>query len=99
MNEGIDLAITTAKVMTWNNLAASLAVHGISAAYNIAQLARYRVQYLSQMKAVSYGITNNGVILMEEYRREMCKHAFLAGLDCLYLLFSGLSQLQERRDL
>jgi len=93
MNEGIDLAFIGAKVATRENIAASLAVHGLSAAYNIAQLYRYRVAYLDGQRLLTNGVTQ-AITNTEQYQREVIKHSLLAGFDIISFF---LISFQDRR--
>ena len=96
MNE-IDMALMGAKVMTWNNKPASIAVHGLSVAYNIGQMTWYRMQFLNQMAALANGGTGYDINLANDYKREMYKHAFLTGLDCLVLFLAAMPEMKEQR--
>lgn len=96
MNE-IDMALMGAKVMTWNNKPASIAVHGLSVAYNIGQMTWYRMQYLNQVAALTNGGTVYDINLANDYKREMYKHAFLTGLDCLVIFLTAMSEMKEQR--
>ena len=70
MNENIDLAFTGAKLAAIGNEPASIAIHGASAAYNIGQMARYRVMYLNGQTVWQNGGSPAAVALTEQYRRE-----------------------------
>lgn len=81
MNEHIDLTFAGAKIAARNNEIASTAIHGVSAMYNIGQMARYRVMYFQEQNAYMSGGPNASCIFMEQYRREMWKHTVLTGID------------------
>ena len=91
MNEGIDIALVGAKVAASNNQTANLAVHALSASYNIAQIAHYR--------AMIAGLSNtqliNGVQIscnaLTQYRRDLIKHTVLASLDVFTLFMIGFA--------
>lgn len=85
MNEYIDLAIAGAKIATINNNPASITVHGLSAAYIIGQMARYRVLFLNGHSALQADRDRATIAISEQYRREMVK-AF--GLLVYRFLFS-----------
>ena len=97
MNEHIDLTFVGAKMATHDNEAASIAVHGMSAFYNIGQMARYRVLYFQEQYANMNGGPGASATHMEQYRREMCKHTVLASLDILSLFIKGLSGMKVGR--
>jgi len=94
MNEGIDIAFLGAKVAAKDNKAASIAVHGVSAAYNISQMFRYRVAYFDGQRLLTNGAVQSIIADTEQYRREMNKHLLLAGLDIISFF---LMSLQDRR--
>lgn len=95
MNEHIDLTFAAAKMATRNNEAASIAIHGVSAFYNVEQMARYRTLCYQEQ----YAIVNEGSCTlssnMEQYRREMWKHTVLASIDILSLFINGLSGIRN----
>ena len=93
MNEHIDLTFAGAKIAASNNEAASTAIHGLSAFYNIGQMARNRVMYFQERYAYLNGETGASATFMD--RREMWKHTVLAGIDILSLYIKGFS---GRRD-
>lgn len=81
MNEHIDLIFVGAKIAAHNNEIASTAIHGVSAMYNIGQMARYRVMYFQEQNAYMTGVPVALCNLMEQYRREMWKYTVLASID------------------
>lgn len=85
MNEGIDMALMGAKIASSKNQAASIAVHAISASYNIAQMARYRALNAEIMNVQPSGGVHC-VDIRNQYRRELLKHTVLSGLYVLSLL-------------
>lgn len=97
MNENIDIAFTSAKIATYNNAVASTTVHGLSALYNIGQMARYRVLYYQEQYAITNGGSAKSTIICEQYYREMWKHSVLAGIDILSLFFKGFSGIRDCR--
>lgn len=94
MNEGIDIGFVGAKIATRDNQAASVAVHALSASYNIAQIARYRAFCARYSKALCNGVQID-VDTMNQYRRELAKHTLLTGLDVVSLFLIGLSGRNE----
>lgn len=92
MNEHIDILMTTAKMATRKNEAASLTTHSMSAFYNISQMARYRYFYY---QCLSDG-SQNALAISRQYSQEMWKHTVLGMLDCLGLIFSSIGKLQNR---
>ena len=95
MNEGIDIALTGAKIAAGKNQAASVAVHAISASYNIAQMVRYRALCAELSYAQLPGGIQGGVGTLDQYRRELMKHTILSGIDVLSLLLIGVSGLNK----
>ena len=93
MNEHIDLVLTGAKMATWNNEAASLATHSLSAFYNISQMAWYRYQYYQCMNSG----TQDALAVSRQYSYGMWKHTALAGLDVLTLIVKGITGLCNNR--
>ena len=85
MNEGIDIAFLGAKVAAKDNTSTSIAVHGLSAAYNISQMFRYRVAFFDGQRLLANGATQETIADTEQYRRNMIKHSLLAGLDIVSL--------------
>lgn len=96
MNEGIDIALTGAKIAAGKNQAASVAVHALSASYNIAQMIRYRALCAELSYAQLPGGIQGSVDTLEQYRRELMKHTILTGLDVLSLLMIGVTVLKKR---
>lgn len=94
MNEHIDLTFAGAKIATRNNEVASTAIHGLSAMYNVGQMARYRVLYFQEQNAYMNGGPGASAILIEQYRREMWKHTVLASIDILSLFLKGYSGMR-----
>ena len=97
MNEGIDIAFMGAKIATRENMPASITVHSLSMAYNIAQMTRYRVEYINSQRLLINGATQVSLSQQEQYRREMIKHSILATLDIASLFFIGVSGLHGNR--
>ena len=97
MNEHIDLTFAGAKIATRNNEIASTAVHGVSAMYNIGQMARYRVMYFQEQNAYLSGDPGASCLFKEQYRREMWKHTVLANIDILSLFIKGISGMRDGR--
>ena len=94
MNELIDLTFAGAKIAARNNEVASTAIHGVSAFYNIGQMARYRVLFFQQQYAYINGGSHTSSSLSEQYRREMLKHTVLASIDVLNLFIKGISGIR-----
>ena len=90
MNEHIDLAFAGAKIAVRNDEVASTVIHGMSAFYNIGQMARYRTMYYQGQYAYINGDYSVSTSLNEQYRREMWKHTVAASMDVLslFLFFS-----------
>ena len=97
MNEHIDLTFAGAKMAARNNEVASTAITGLSAMYNVGQMARFRVMYFQEQQAYLNGGYGVSTVLMEQYRREMWKHTFLAGIDILSLFVKGCSGMRAGR--
>lgn len=95
MINDIDLILTGAKIAALGNEPASLAIHGASAAYNIGQMAQYRVLYLNGQTALQNGKNLAAMALTEQYRREMIKHTILSGVDIATLLLIGITGLRR----
>ena len=95
MNE-IDIAFMGAKMAASKNESASVAVHGVSAAYNIAQIARYSYAYGNGQRLLCEGLPVD-TVQMEQFRRERIKHTVLATLDIASLFLIGLSSFQHNR--
>ena len=95
MNENIDIAFAGAKIATRNNEIASTAIHGVSAMYNIGQMARYRYMYFQEQNAYMSGGPGASCLFMEQYRREMWKHTVLASIDILSLFLKGISGMRD----
>ena len=93
MKEHIDIMLTGAKIATWNNEAASLATHSLSAFYNISQMAWYRYQYYQYLNSC----TQDALAISRQYRFGMWKHTAMAGLDVLTLLIKGITGLRNNR--
>ena len=96
MNEGIDIALTGAKIAAGKNQAASIAVHALSASYNIAQMVRYQALCAELSYAQLPGGIQGNVETLDQYRRELMKHTILTGLDVLSLLLIGVIGLSQR---
>ena len=92
MNEHIDLAFAGAKMAARKNEIASTVIHGMSAFYNIGQMARYRVMYYQGHYACLNGDSNVSISLNEQYRREMWKHTILAGIDVISLILRSAGE-------
>ena len=95
MNEGINLTLAVAKMATMNNEAASIAIHGVSAAYNIGQIARYRMMCANNNAPFSNGGIQVSAVLIEQYRQELIKHTILAGIDIIALFAKGISGVSK----
>ena len=96
MNEGIDISFMGAKVAASKNQAASVAVHTLSASYNIAQIAHYRALCAGLQNAqLSNGVQVN-VEAMNQYRNELTKHTILAACDTISLILIGLAGINSR---
>lgn len=99
MNESVDISLMAAKLAAKDNKAASLVVHGLSATYNIAQMAHYRYAYCIEQNLVKYGLVQAEVLqrqaLEEQYRQEMIKHTILSVLDITSLLLMSLSSFEQ----
>ena len=80
-----------------NNDVASTAISGLSAMYNVGQMARFRVMYFQEQQAYLNGGLSASTILMEQSRREMWKHTVLAGIDILSLFIKGCSGMRDGR--
>lgn len=97
MNEHIDLTFAGAKIAARNDEVASTAIHGVSAMYNIGQMARCRFMYFQEQNAYVSGYPNASFLSLEQYRREMWKHTVLANIDILSLLINGYSGMRAGR--
>ena len=95
MNEIFDFALTGAKITALNNKLACIAVHGLSAAYNIGHFSWYRYQYYNQLVAVSNSESVQNSVQINDYRREMRKYAVLSICDCVSLFLIALSHSKE----
>ena len=96
MYEGIDIAFASAKLATSNNKSANVAVHGASAFYNIAQIARYGYLCAEQQYATCNGYYVYDADLARRYRMEQMKHTVLAAADIIMLFAAGFSGIQSR---
>lgn len=94
MNEHIDIAFAGAKVAAKDDPRASVAVHGVSLGYNIAQIGLYRYACGAAMANQRMGMQVNPEQI-QQYRRESIKHTVLAGLDILSLFFMGSSGIDR----
>lgn len=94
MNEHIDIAFAGAKVAAKDDPRASVAVHGMSLGYNIAQMGLYRYAYCEALASQRMGMQVN-TEQIQLYRREAIKHTVLAGLDILSLFFMGSSGIDR----
>ena len=97
MNEYIDLTFAGAKIAACNNEAASIAIHGVSAMYNVGQMARYRAMYFQEQYAHMNGGPVASAIRIEQCRREMWKHTILASIDMISLIIMGASRMSTDR--
>lgn len=97
MNEHIDLTFAGAKIAARNNEVASTVIHGVSAFYNIVQMARFRVLYCQGRSAYESGDSVVSASFTEQYRREMWKHTVLAGIDILSLFIISFSEMRKGR--
>ena len=95
MNEHIDLFFAGAKIAARNNEVASTAIHGISAMYNIGQMAGMRVMCFQERYAYLNEGRDASAILAEQYRREMWKHTILASIDFFSLIIKGVSGMRD----
>ena len=95
MNEAIDITFMGAKLATSNNKPASVAVHGVSAFYNIAQIARYGYLCAEQQYATSNGYIVYDADLARRYRMEQVKHTVLAAADIVMLLTIAFTDRQS----
>ena len=97
MNEVIDASLIGAKVLTKDNVAASLATHCLSTAYYIGQMARCRVEYINSRQAMMYGDQPVSMSLVKQEEREMTKYAILTGLGIASLfIFSAVNWNRQR---
>ena len=78
MNEGIDIAFMGAKFVISNNKPAGITVHGVSAFYNIGQIARYGYLCAERQTAYINGVFVHDECLVRQYRKEQVKHTILA---------------------
>ena len=97
MNEHIDLTFAGAKIAARNDEVASTVVHGLSAFYNIGQMARYRTMYCRGQYANMNGDYSVSTSLNEQYRREMWKRTVLAGLDLVSIFLISCSAMGADR--
>lgn len=97
MNEHIDLTFAGAKIAAGNDEVASTVVHGMSAFYNIGQMARYRTMYYQGQYAYINGDYSVSTSLNEQYRREMWKHTVAAGIGILAILLVASSGMRGSR--
>jgi len=97
MSEHIDLAFAGAKIAARNDEVASTVVHGLSAFYNIGQMARFRAMYCQGQYAYMNGETSVSTSLNDQYRREMWKYTVAAGIDILAILLVASSGMRGDR--
>lgn len=68
MYEGIDMAFAGAKIASQNNVSTSLIVHGLSAGYNIGQMAHYRYMIAEYQMAMNNGYISMSLNELEQYK-------------------------------
>ncbi|MBR5399906.1 MAG: hypothetical protein IK103_08975 [Bacteroidales bacterium] len=96
MNEVIDVAFAGAKIASRNNVSTSLIVHGLSAGYNIGQIAHYRYMIAEYQMAVSNGNISAYLKELEQYKRELTKHTVLSIIDVVSLFCIGFNGLNRK---
>ena len=96
MNERIDIAFMSAKLVTVNNRSAGMAVHSASAFYNIGQIARYGYLCAEQQSLCCNGYNVYDIGFVRRYRQEQIKHTVLALADIFMLFAIGLSDNRSR---
>ena len=97
MNEHIDLAFAGAEIAARNDEVASTVVHGLSAFYNIGQMARFRAMYCQGQYAYMNGETSVSASLNEQYWREMWKYTVAAGIDLVSFFLISYSAMRADR--
>lgn len=95
MNEKIDMAFVGAKIASRNNVTADLIVHSLSAGYNIAQMAHYRYLIAENQMALNNGFVSTSLNGLEQYKRELAKHAFLSVIDVVSLICKSIAGLKR----
>ena len=85
----------SAKLATSNNKPASVAVHGASSFYNIAQIARYGYLCAEQQYVTSNGDIVYDADIARRYRMEQFKHIVFATIDVAMLISEGLMDNQS----
>lgn len=81
-----------------NNEAASIAIHGVSAFYNIGQVAHYRMLCTNYKTSLVDGSAQVSADMMGQYKQELIKHTLLAGLDIFTLFAIGLSGVHRNNN-
>lgn len=86
MNEHVDILLTSAKLVSRNNLWANIATHAISSGYNAAMIGRYRYE-LGLVKA---GVSSYSADQIQSLQRDLVKHCVLEAVDVLKLFLKAL---------
>lgn len=96
MNENIDIAFLGAKVASSKNEAAHMTVLGLSMAYNLGQLARYRYLSATCRNAIAYGVNcQTNMEQIGRYNREIVKHTVLGILDVATCILVGINGMRK----
>lgn len=88
MNEHVDILLTSAKLVSRNNLWANIATHAVSSGYNAAMIGRYRYE-LGLVKA---GASSYSADQIQSLQRDLVKHCVLEALDILGLFMCAISK-------
>lgn len=112
MNEIIDLGFLAAKLATIKNEKARMMVGGVSLAYNVVQIARFRsmivelsqlcncIVYSAQMKGgytqQEYDLAVDCQRQIEECNNQIAKYGTMSVIDSISLLIDGLSKLSKQ---
>lgn len=91
MNEHVDILLTSAKLVSRNNLWANIATHAISSGYNAAMIGRYRYE-LGLVKA---GVSSYSANQIQSLQRDLVKHCVLGAMDVLNLIMNAISQKRD----
>lgn len=111
MNEIIDLGFIAAKLAAIKDEKARMMVGGVSLAYNIVQIARFRsmivelsqvcncIVYSAQIKGwytqQEYDLVIDCQRQIEECSNQITKHGTMSVIDSISLLIDGLSKLSK----
>ena len=112
MNEVVDIAFIAAKVAAMKDEKARMIVGGVSLAYNVSQIARFKAMIVEFSQLCNYIVCVarfRGYCTQEEYNiviecqqhiedcnRQIAKHGTMTIIDGISLLIDGLSSLNRR---